>query len=554
MHCHCDPAEPLFTTESERVVWETLKRGLEQGDWLLANLRLTDEAKDHEADLVLLLPGAGVVVVEVKGGSVHHDGHTWLQSSGGRTRAIDPVTQARQNMYALRRYVETDPRWKGSSRGWVRWAHAVVLPWADLDDDFALPDCPRWSVNGRGDMGHLADRLRAVPCLQEVATRAPDEDDCALIAEILRGRNLPRHSVVAEADERESRAQRLTLEQAQLLQVTRLLPRVEVRGGAGSGKTVLALAPARQLTCGGRGQKPQRVALVCYSRGLAAWFQRVVEGWPRKERPAFVGTFHQLGRSWGAPDGSRDNSEFWESELPRQMAELARGLPDGQRFDAVIVDESQDFAESWWAPVLGCLRDEERGGLYAYTDENQRIFARFGRPPVPLVPLVLDHNLRNTKQIGDAFNPLAPMRMRLLGGDGPAVTFVPASGPQDAVDRADEQVEELLDEGWRAQDVALLVTGHRHPVQIDRGADNDPDAYWRSFWEDDDVFYGHVLGCKGLERRAVVLCVNHDSVRERDTERLYVGLSRATDRLVVVGEPGLVREIAGPFVASRLGI
>ena len=554
MHCHCDPAEPLFTTESERHVWERLRQTLRPEDWLLANLRLTDEAKDHEADLVLLLPGAGVVVVEVKGGSVHHDGHTWLQSSGGRTKAIDPVTQARQNMYALRRYVETDPRWKDSSRGWVRWAHAVVLPWANLDDDFALPDCPRWSVNGRGDMGHLADRLRAVPCLQEVATRAPDEDDCALIAEILRGRNLPRHSVVAEADERESRAQRLTLEQAQLLQVTRLLPRVEVRGGAGSGKTVLALEQARQLTCGGRGQKPQRVALVCYSRGLAAWFQRVVEGWPRKERPAFVGTFHQLGRSWGAPDGSRDNSEFWESELPRQMAELARGLPDGQRFDAVIVDESQDFAESWWAPVLGCLRDEERGGLYAYTDENQRIFARFGRPPVPLVPLVLDHNLRNTKQIGDAFNPLAPMRMRLLGGDGPAVTFVPASGPQDAVDRADEQVEELLDEGWRAQDVALLVTGHRHPVQIDRGADNDPDAYWRSFWEDDDVFYGHVLGCKGLERRAVVLCVNHDSVRERDTERLYVGLSRATDRLVVVGEPGLVREIAGPFVASRLGI
>jgi len=63
MHCHCDPAEPLFTTESERVVWETLKRGLEQGDWLLANLRLTDEAKDHEVDLVLLRPGAGGGVV-----------------------------------------------------------------------------------------------------------------------------------------------------------------------------------------------------------------------------------------------------------------------------------------------------------------------------------------------------------------------------------------------------------------------------------------------------------------------------------------------------------
>ncbi|HEX8973800.1 NERD domain-containing protein [Oryzihumus sp.] len=554
MHCHCDPAEPLFTTESERHVWETLRDTLRQEDRLLANLRLTDHTKDHEADLVVLMPGAGVVVVEVKGGSVHHDGHSWQQTARGETRVIDPVRQVRDTQYALRRYVESDPRWKGSSRGRVRWGHAVVVPWSDVDEDFALPDCPRWSIHGKGDMDDLAGRLWDVPRQQEVSCRVPDEEDCALVAEILRGRHLPQYSVVAEADERESRAQRLTLEQAQLLQVTRLLPRVEVRGGAGSGKTVLALEQARQLTCGGRGQKPQRVALVCYSRGLAAWFQRVVEGWPRKQRPAFVGTFHQLGRSWGAPDGSRDNSEFWESELPRQMAELARGLPDGRRFDAVIVDESQDFAESWWAPILGCLRDEERGGIYAYTDENQRIFARFGGPPVPLVPLVLDHNLRNTRQIGEAFNPLAPMRMRLLGGNGPDVTFVAAAGQEEAVDRSDEQVEALLDEGWRPRDVALLVTGHRHPVQIDRGADEDPESYWRSFWEDDDVFYGHVLGCKGLERRAVVLCVNHERVRPRDTERLYVGLSRATDRLVVVGDPALVREIGGPVVASRLGI
>ena len=57
---------------------------------------------------------------------------------------------------------------------------------------------------------------------------------------------------------------------------------------------------------------------------------------------------------------------------------------------------------------MRALRDEETGGLYVYSDENQRIFARFGQPPVPLVPLVLDHNLRNTKQIHTAFGPLAP--------------------------------------------------------------------------------------------------------------------------------------------------
>ena len=40
-------------------------------DWtILANLRLTDEKKDWEFDLVVLMPDVGVVVAEVKGGSV----------------------------------------------------------------------------------------------------------------------------------------------------------------------------------------------------------------------------------------------------------------------------------------------------------------------------------------------------------------------------------------------------------------------------------------------------------------------------------------------------
>jgi ATP-dependent exoDNAse (exonuclease V) beta subunit len=49
-------------------------------------------------------------------------------------------------------------------------------------------------------------------------------------------------------------------------------------------------------------------------------------------------------------------------------------------------------------------------------------------------------------------------------------------------------------------------------------------------------FYGHVLGFKGLERRAVVLVVNEQSAFERSRERLYVGLSRARDQLVVCGD------------------
>ena len=209
-------------------------------------------------------------------------------------------------------------------------------------------------------------------------------------------------------------------------------------------------------------------------------------------------------------------------DLPRWRAsghnDLA-GLPHEQKFDAIIVDEAQDFADDWWTPLLGSLRDEETGGLFAYSDERQRVFARFGRPPVQLVPLVLDHNLRNTKQIASTFVPLAPTGMELRGGDGPQVTFVPTNSA-DALEVADDQVEALFDEGWNPG----------------------------------DIFYGHVLGFKGMERRAVVLCVNESGTRDRAAERLYVGLSRATDRLEVVGDPDVITTMGGPEFYRRMGV
>jgi len=119
------------------------------------------------------------------------------------------------------------------------------------------------------------------------------------------------------------------------------------------------------------------------------------------------------------------------------------------------------------------------------------------------------------------------------------------------VEVADDQVDVLLDEGWQPEDVVLLATGSRHNEQVERQA-RGQDAYWASFWDAGQVFYGHVLGFKGLERRAVVLALNESEPRERSRERLYVGLSRARDQLVVCGDPAFVEEVGGQTVLNRL--
>ncbi|WP_245603646.1 hypothetical protein [Intrasporangium oryzae] len=123
------------------------------------------------------------------------------------------------------------------------------------------------------------------------------------------GRSFPAYAITAEADEQEAAADRLTQEQAALLKVTRLITRMEVRGGAGSGKTILALTQAKDLTRGQGERKPQRVALLCYSIGLSEYFKRQLATANRHHRPAFVGNFEDLARHWGIKEfADRDDS------------------------------------------------------------------------------------------------------------------------------------------------------------------------------------------------------------------------------------------------------
>jgi hypothetical protein len=533
---------------SERSTWQALVDQLEPNDLVVPGQRVTDHLKDHEVDFVVAIEGAGIVCVEVKGGEVWHDGEAWWQKRGGREHAIEPVRQAREACYALRDFIEKDPRW---TQGRLRWDHVIVLPHTELADDFELPDCPRWKVIDRNDLSHLVDRLREVLVRQEIDRPLLNQQGIKQIATALSGRGLPQRDVVARALANGDAADALTEHQAVILDAIRLLNRVEVRGGAGSGKTFLAMEQARRLA-----QRGQRVALVCYSHGLASYLERIASEWPRRQRPAYVGEFHALGVRWGAPEGpdeslrTEETVQFWEHDLPLQMADFAAQLEPGHRFDSVVVDEAQDFADAWWDPLLAALKDPVDGGIYVFSDEGQRVFNRHGSPPVPLVPLILNHNLRNTRQIANAFQPLVDNPMKFLGGEGPAVKFV-ACRRDDAMSVGDDQINLLLDEGWRSEDVALLTTGSRHPEQTERQKDGHK-AYWDTFWDTDQVFFGHVLGFKGLERRAVVLVVNEESAFERSRERLYVGLSRARDQLVVCGDPGFIREVGGPDLARRL--
>lgn len=322
---HLIPDPPRFASPAEQQVWARLRDQLLDDDLFIAGQRVTDHDKEHEVDLVVAIDGAGIACLEVKGGEVWHDGDSWLQARAGQPpKRIDPVEQARAACYALREYVESDPAW---TRGRLRWDHLVVLPHSAVSADFALPDCPRWKIIDRTQLDALMPLIRNVVLQQTNSLPMLDQTGIAQLQMALSGRGLPQRDVVARALENDATAEIITEQQAVILSAISKLSRVEIRGGAGSGKTFLALEQARRLSRAG-----QRVALICYSHGLASYFDRITSRWSRREQPAYIGEFHDLGITWGAsagPDESvrtQEAAEFWEHTAPPD-GRARRGTP-----------------------------------------------------------------------------------------------------------------------------------------------------------------------------------------------------------------------------------
>jgi hypothetical protein len=539
----CFPTEPEFADErrAERVVWEALRDQLPDDVALFHSVGLLEGDREQELDLLVAWPGVGLAVVEVKGGHVTRDADGWHQESKGVRRKIgSPVLQVQDGRHVLTRYLQQ----RAPAAAKSRTAHLIALPFTTVPASWEAPDCPRGMVVDRDDVRSAADRVKKA-IEQHGAGHQPLGDVDALITAL--GAQMPgQTSLLSDAEEHQVRVDQMTRDQLRTLDRLKYHTRLKVIGGAGTGKTWLALEQAKRLARSG-----DRVALLCYSRGLARFFERVTSTWPKKEQPAYVGLFHRLPLDWGASEGTDDDSDYWERRLPLELGELARSQPKDQLFNHVVVDEAQDFGELWWPSLLACLRDPEKGGLFVFLDEGQRVFSRHGVAPIDLPPYVLDENIRNTKRIAQLFSSLVDEPIRLRGLEGAAVRLVDVP-EADVIEAADDAVERLLDEGWEPGQIALLTTQHRHPEQKNAVDMGGWAAYWDAFFAEEDVFYGHVLGFKGLERQVVVLAVNGFRELERAKEMLYVGLSRARALLVLVGPRDLLETVGGGGVKKRL--
>lgn len=525
----------------EQAVWDALARQLPGDAIVFYSVRLPSGPSEREIDFVVALPDVGLAVLEVKGGSVYRDVdgvfHTTRHGEDKKLK-LNPMEQASEVRHLLTEWLTR----KKLTAATARIQHLVVLPHTDTEE-YDAHDFRAAQVVDRTALKQLAARIvAAVEAGDGHRPLSPAESE--ELGRVL----MPAMETDAEAAdvaEAEEQADRLAADLAERVAEWQYFPRLKVIGGAGTGKTWLAMAQAQRLS-----RQEKEVALLCYSRGLAAFLQRRAAEW--KHPPAYVGLFHHLATHWGgAQPDEKGSTTYWEDELPRALGELAAQQPVEARFDAIVVDEGQDFGLHWWDSLEACLRAPGTGGLFVFLDADQRVFTRVGEVPIDTPPIVLGRNLRNTQRIAGTFSSLVTEPTTARGAKGPKVRFVQCS-TEEALRRADDAIDEL-EEIWEPGQLALLTTKHRHPahVEVVEGP-GGWDEYWDDYFRGDSVCYGTVAGFKGLERSCVVLAVNGFGDHAQVRETLYVGLSRARSQLVVVGDLEEIAAVGGEGVRQRL--
>ncbi|MFL6725886.1 MAG: AAA family ATPase [Sphingomicrobium sp.] len=493
--------------------------------------------KDGEADFVLAHPAIGYLVIEVKGGRVNRriaDGKWTTTDRKDETHPIsNPVAQAKKSkkviLDALRK------TWPGGRPPFLWARHGVVFPHSYRPRNAAAfgAAMPPELVACKEEMPKLGAYLfQMLAWAQEGTSELPGGFGSVGVSllEDFYGRDLdfsPRLSTAI--DESEAELLKLTATQVRYLDFLAAAPTALIEGGAGTGKTTLAVERARRAAAAGRS-----VVLMCFNHPLAVHLSSELS-----DTAASVTTFHGFcGRMCSVVgvdvDSMRagcDERTFWAERLPSVLADI--GLDDPpETYDDLIVDEGQDFRGEWVDALRLFIRP--RGSLFVFRDDFQNLYGGaelssvLGVPPMPLC-----ENVRNTRRIfevGNRFRQGPPQRC--LGPSGEDVRWVTAT--RERLGRAVErELNRLIDtEGVAPEQVAVL-TGcaveaspfstkaiGRHPCTT---AD-EPTA--------NHLVLDSVMRFKGLDRPVVILCAMGNAA----DELAYVGLTRARSLLVVVDD------------------
>lgn len=547
-------------SRAEARLYRACREQLDSNYLVLYSLSLVVEPgawpDDAEADFVIFDRRRGMLVVEVKGGGIRFDPGTGIWQSQGKSGTHDihdPFKQAMKVKRGLIPYLRNHKKWKSAKLGWLLAGHAVFLPDTSNVERLCLPEAPVEIIGSKEHLANLDGWLQTVLNYWqgEGETGQPlGPKGIDTVMDILCPQVQVRPLIGVQLAEEERDRIRLTDKQARIFQVIGDREEAVICGGAGTGKTLLAMERARQLA--GKGLS---ALLLCYNKILAEHLKDVAGNQPglmvmgfhefcghrvaQVQREKGIDLLAEAKRAW-------PNKDLYHCHLPFALARSAEVL--GDTFDAIIVDEGQDFLDEYWLGIE-MLRSPAKGYFYVFYDCNQAIYTKPSQFLQQKKPFYLTENCRNTSAIHETvYRYYRGPTVYPPDIDGWPVEFITSPSPPSQSHKVHSLIERLLlQEGLKPKDIALLVASSSasdyFPMMIDRPLPNGARYAQQEHGSDNTIFMDWFGRFKGMEANILVYWACRSATPEAMREEMYVGLSRCKSRLFIVGSDEVCRRI-----------
>lgn len=436
----------------------------------------------RQIDFLLLHPKVGALVLEVKGGEIRVEEGEWSTRPVGSTAFVplkqSPFKQAADQRYQLQRFLSDRFRRRSVSIG-----HAVCFPGSTVDADLG-PDAPRQLIIDLRDLEKPTAAVRRIADAWALDGFQHESQIDEIIAVLRPSRQL--HIVMAataqktlEDIERETRRQ-VDMVEGQMAVFEELLHtnRACVVGGAGTGKTILACERVRALQ-----QIGSRTLLLCH-RSVVRSFMLTVLDVAHQQRQFEVesdallhvahwaGLLEVLASTTGVAIPSPLSPHLVDAFL------AARDLLP-RLYDAIVVDEGQEFTPSQFEALMWLLDDPEESPLYVFADPFQHSGllsaparerrSRAGRYKwespfaAPVLPLTV--NCRNSDEIAKTAYSFYPFEAPKAVARGPEPRFTRVKSSDEMIDSVLAEAKRLVEkEGFARNQILTVFAG----VTLDR--------------------------------------------------------------------------------------
>lgn len=529
----CDPKSP----PGEKRLFNSIKEQLSGENWtVLHSLGIARHVTqvEGEADFLLVIPGKGLLIIEVKSHlSVARDSNGFWTLGRDKPTQRSPFKQARGQVHSIRQYLRKVLPLGGSSI-----PIASVVWFTEIEARKKLPQTVEWSsweLLDKSDLGNIKaailDSLKKATDLvaetKAINTLSISESLCSQIVDKLRPKFEISLSSAELSKRRKQNIAQLTEEQFKYLDALASNKAWLVEGSAGTGKTFLAQESAARLDVSGK-----KVLLLCRSPYLSLYLRNSLN----LSNESFIGTAEQFFKS----------------------------VSKNKQFDALVLDEAQDLLDDEFLTSIETYLTNGISGseLRIFADyEGQRIYdVDDGRETLrhlvgTLVTFRLTENCRNIPGIGTAALFLSGRDYLSVqyrrSDDNTTPKLLTYESERESVGLLKSVVEDFNNTGYASDEITILFDPDNKGREKLESALATSDIKFHYISPNNDsegtIQISTIEDFKGLDNTCVIVYGLEKISSNPIDPLLYVSLSRARDRLVVISKSKL---LAGRLIGA----